>query len=139
MLNGINILTGDPSLVNDAEKDWWIGELQMRLYGSVSITKYEEEVESLRSYFKIPPQRARILRLLSSGNRVSGEQIVSRCFPKPSEEYFRCSSVQPKGVHVAISNLRKLPEIEIKTLWGFGYRCPPETCEKLKAIMAGEI
>lgn len=141
MLEGVNILTGDPSLVSSEQKDWWIGELQMRV---LEASHDEDAVECfwLNRRFGATTMEARILRRLSSGGAVSSKALSAISLTNMIEQYENLDVYgAPKNVAVWICRLRarlKPFGLKINTVRAFGFECPPETCEILKSVMVGE-
>lgn len=143
MLEGVDVLNGDPSLVSSDAKDWWIGELQMRLGENLAILDHTE-IARIAIFLKIPTTQAKILAALSGGKAVSRGALANCFYRRPIEEYREgitgvCSKYPMLSVY--ISKLRKeTPDwVKINVVWGFGYQCPPDTCAGLKEIMSGKL
>lgn len=142
MLEGIDILNGDPSVVSSRAKDFWISELQMRLSDGVPVKQSEIQCFRLKQEFNLSTQASKVIRVLASGEPVSKLEIASKVLPRSNEDYAgQNNSGAPTVIDVLVCRIRKsLPApLKINTIWGFGYQCPPETCAVLKDIMAGEL
>ncbi len=138
MLDGVDILAGDPRRHPREVVDAWIDELQFLILDGKPDDVHEETV-TLRKTFGFRPLTASVLRVLASGRPHSLISIGGRVLDD-LEVYQDKDGMGPTIIRVEVCHIRKVfkrdyPNLKINTIWGFGYQCPPETCAELKRIM----
>ena len=141
MLEGIDILNDDPFKHGvDILRDW-VGEMQMRLNNGET-DSVERECILISRRLGTTAAESSILRALSEGGPISRLSLAYSCLSNSIENYK--SDVDkngaPKLIDVYVCKIRKkLPErMSVKSIYGYGYECPLETCDELKRIMSGQ-